>query len=88
MTTPHRYRLKPVSALIATLAAGSTFAQDAAPAADTQALGAVTVRSPFTLEVREAPVQYTVERLNRRPRTTAGKIHKVRCRTDARMLGR
>ncbi|MDR7294716.1 outer membrane receptor protein involved in Fe transport [Pelomonas aquatica] len=61
MTTTHRYRLKPVTALIATLAAGSTFAQDAAPAADTQALGAVTVRSRNRIEkLQDVPLSISV----------------------------
>lgn len=62
MTTTHRFRLKPLTALIATLAAGSTFAQDATPPADeTQQLGAVTVRSRNRIEkLQDVPLSISV----------------------------
>lgn len=63
MTTRNRFRLRPLTALIATLAAGSTFAQDATPpaAADTQELGAVTVRSRNRIEkLQDVPLSISV----------------------------
>jgi outer membrane receptor protein involved in Fe transport len=62
MTTNSRHRLKSLTALIATLAAGSAFAQDVtAPAADTQELGAVTVRSRNRIEkLQDVPLSISV----------------------------
>jgi len=62
MTTRHRFRLHPLTALIATLAAGSALAQEAAaPAADTQELGAVTVRSRNRIEkLQDVPLSISV----------------------------
>lgn len=62
MTQSHRFRLRPLTALIATLAAGSALAQDATPPADdTQALGAVTVRSRNRIEkLQDVPLSISV----------------------------
>jgi iron complex outermembrane receptor protein len=64
MTTKHRYRLRPLTALIASLAAGSALAQEAAapaPAAETQELGAVTVRSRNRIEkLQDVPLSISV----------------------------
>lgn len=62
MTTFPRHRLKPLTALIATLAAGSTLAQDVTPPpADTQELGAVTVRSRNRIEkLQDVPLSISV----------------------------
>ena len=67
MTTKHRFRLRPLTALIAALAAGSALAQEApapapAPAEDnTQALGAVTVRSRNRIEkLQDVPLSISV----------------------------
>jgi len=62
MTTTHRFRLRPLTALIATLAAGSALAQDATPpAAETQELGAVTVRSRNRIEkLQDVPLSISV----------------------------
>ena len=65
MTQKHRFRLRPLTALIATLAAGSALAQEAAapaPAEDnTQALGAVTVRSRNRIEkLQDVPLSISV----------------------------
>jgi iron complex outermembrane recepter protein len=62
MTTNHRFRLRPLTALITTLAAGSTLAQDITPpATDTQALGAVTVRSRNRIEkLQDVPLSISV----------------------------
>lgn len=59
------FRLRPLTALIATLAAGSTLAQDAtapaAAAAETQELGAVTVRSRNRIEkLQDVPLSISV----------------------------
>ncbi|MBW8777962.1 MAG: TonB-dependent receptor [Burkholderiales bacterium] len=57
-----RHRLHPLTALIATLAAGSTFAQDVTPPpAETQELGAVTVRSRNRIEkLQDVPLSISV----------------------------
>lgn len=57
-----RFRLRPLTALIATLAAGSALAQDATPpAAETQELGAVTVRSRNRIEkLQDVPLSISV----------------------------
>ncbi|MCE4553995.1 TonB-dependent receptor [Roseateles cellulosilyticus] len=65
MTTKHLFRRRPLAALIATLAAGSALAQEAAvPAAaadETQALGAVTVRSRNRIEkLQDVPLSISV----------------------------
>lgn len=64
MTTKHRLRLRPLTALIATLAAGSALAQEAtAPAEEPaqQALGAVTVRSRNRIEkLQDVPLSISV----------------------------
>ncbi|WP_457322628.1 TonB-dependent receptor [Roseateles sp. P5_E11] len=65
MTTQHRFRPHPLTALIAALAAGSALAQEAAapaPAEDnTQALGAVTVRSRNRIEkLQDVPLSISV----------------------------
>ena len=67
MITKHRFRLRPLTALIAALAAGSALAQEApapapAPAEDnTQALGAVTVRSRNRIEkLQDVPLSISV----------------------------
>lgn len=63
MTTKHRPRLRPLTALIASLAAGSALAQDATPpaAAETQELGAVTVRSRNRIEkLQDVPLSISV----------------------------
>lgn len=65
MTTRSRFRLHPLTAVIATLAAGSALAQEApapAPAEDnTQALGAVTVRSRNRIEkLQDVPLSISV----------------------------
>lgn len=65
MTTRHRFRLHPLTALIATLAAGSALAQEAAapatPDDNTQALGAVTVRSRNRIEkLQDVPLSISV----------------------------
>ncbi|HEY9105790.1 MAG TPA: TonB-dependent receptor [Roseateles sp.] len=63
--TQKLFRLRPLTALIATLAAGSAFAQDsaaaAAPADETQALSAVTVRSRNRIEkLQDVPLSISV----------------------------
>lgn len=61
--TPTSFRLRPLTALIATLAAGSAFAQDTAPPAadEPQALGAVTVRSRNRIEkLQDVPLSISV----------------------------
>lgn len=64
MTTRHRFRLRPLTALIATLAAGSALAQEAAAPAEEpaqQALGAVTVRSRNRIEkLQDVPLSISV----------------------------
>ena len=62
MNPQKAFRLRPLTALIATLAAGSAFAQDATPpAADTQELGAVTVRSRNRIEkLQDVPLSISV----------------------------
>lgn len=61
--TPTSLRLRPLTALIATLAAGSAFAQDTPPPAadEPQALGAVTVRSRNRIEkLQDVPLSISV----------------------------
>jgi len=61
MTRTQRFRPRPLTALIAALAAGSSFAQDVTPPADTQALGAVTVRSRNRIEkLQDVPLSISV----------------------------
>ena len=61
--TPTSFRLRPLTTLIATLAAGSAFAQDTPPpvADEPQALGAVTVRSRNRIEkLQDVPLSISV----------------------------
>ncbi|WP_163312054.1 hypothetical protein, partial [Enterobacter cloacae] len=62
MTTRSHFRLKPLTALLATLAAGSSLAQDLSPpVAEAQALGAVTVRSRNRIEkLQDVPLSISV----------------------------
>lgn len=80
MTPTPRHRLKPLTALIATLAAGSTFAQDVTPPPETQELGAVTVRSRNRIEkLQDVPLSISViqgEELNRLNATSIEEITK------------
>ncbi|WP_457423127.1 TonB-dependent receptor [Roseateles sp. P5_E7] len=73
------FRLRPLTALIATLAAGSAFAQDATPpAAETQELGAVTVRSRNRIEkLQDVPLSISVIQGDELSRLSATGIEEI-----------
>ncbi|RZL40015.1 MAG: TonB-dependent receptor [Rubrivivax sp.] len=85
MTTKHRFRRHPLTALIATLAAGSAIAQDATPpaappepAAQTQELGAVTVRSRNRIEkLQDVPLSISVIQGDELSRLSATGIEEI-----------